>query len=75
MLVQEQEQTSVVHRVNLRERKRPPDEPRQTLTQDVVEALDVIRLSVALARRSMLFLRQHLLVGVPVLRQDAARSP
>ena len=39
-----------MHHVNLRERERPPNKPCQTLTEDIVEALDVTSLSIALAR-------------------------
>lgn len=63
--MQEQAQAEVVHFVRFRKRKRLSDEPGQTLTQRVVEPLNVAGLTVAFAGRPMLFLRHDLLVGIP----------
>lgn len=68
VIVQEQSQAVLVHRVDLRERQRLAHEPRLSLPQNVVAVLDMVGLSLAIARRSMLLLGQHFLVSFPEVR-------
>ena len=73
VLVEEQEQAVLVHRIGLGEGQRAPHEPRHPLAQDVVEALDVAGLALAFARRPVLLLGQHFCVGRPEVRVEQAR--
>ena len=65
VLMQEQAQAVVVHLIRLRERERPAHKPRQPLTQNVVEALNMTRLPCTFASWPMLSLRQNFGVGRP----------
>ena len=69
VLVQEQEQASLVHHITLRERERPTHQASQPLAQHIVEALNVASLARAFACRPMLLLRQHLGISRPEVRE------
>ncbi len=69
VIVQEQPQAVLVHRLRLAERERLADEPSQSLTQRVVEAFYMVGLAAALAARRVLPLRHHLLIGFPEVRE------
>ena len=66
--MQKQKQANLVHLIVLRERKRPPHKPRQSLTQDAIKSFDVAGLPCPFARRSMLSFRQHFGIGGPEIR-------
>ncbi len=54
-----------MHHVVLRERKRPTHQASQPLAQDIVEALNVAGLPLALTRRLVLLLGQYLGISCP----------
>ena len=61
-----------MHRIRLGKRQRPSDKPSQSLTQSVVEPLNMTRLTRALARRSMLGCGQYFGIRLPKVRVQQA---
>jgi len=73
VVMQEQAQADVVHRVHLRERERFSDKAGHALTQNIVEPLHMARLTVAFVGRPVLLVWQHFGISPPEVRVEQAR--
>ncbi len=69
VVMQEQSEAVLVHSVRFGERQCFPDEPSQSLAQNVVEAFDVTGLPFSLAGGPMLLSGQDFCVSLPEVRE------
>lgn len=67
--MEEQQQIIFMHGVRLRKRERLADKAAQSLSERVVETLNMAGLPIAFARRTMLCFWQHFGVSLPEIRE------